>query len=77
VGEPAEFEAYVTRGFHQDPFTSVRETVTRARTVRIPISAKRLRTWAKRKRVQLSLTLAGTDAEGNLSRDELVLKVVR
>ena len=77
--EPVTVEAFLVEPREEDPFTGAARVVTAARgaTVRIPVSAGRLRAWAKRKRVDLELLVTARDREGNASDYEVGLRVTK
>ena len=77
--EPVTIEAYLVVPEEEDPFTGA-DTVVRepnGRTVRIPISARKLRQFARRTRTDLDLLIDATDREGNVIGYEVLLRVVK
>ena len=77
--EPVTIEGFLVEPREEDPFTGAFEVVTarRGATVRIPVSARRLRAWAKRKRVDLQLLFDAQDREGNNSSYDVSLRVTK
>ena len=79
VTEPVTIEAYLVVPEEEDPFTGANTVVREphGRTVRIPISARKLRQFARRKRTDLDLLIDATDSEGNVIGYEVLLRVVK
>jgi streptogramin lyase len=77
--EPVDVEGYLLEPREEDPFTGVAKIVTaeHGATLRIPVSSRRLRSWAKRKRVDLELAVEVKDREGNYADTDVVLRVTK
>ena len=77
--EPVSLEAFLVEPREEDPFTGA-DGVVKAHggaTVRIPVSPRRLRSWARRKKVDLQLLVEARDREGNSSDLDVSLRVTK
>jgi streptogramin lyase len=77
VREPVTIESSLVVPEEEDPFTGLATIVEdpHGRTLRVPISARRLRQFARRRHVDLDLLIDARDSEGNAVGYEVQLRV--